>query len=599
MITKPQTGMVLRREGVINAIEQIESVNRVVSVAFSSELPVLTYFGYEILSHDTDSVDLSRLNDGAPVLLQHDEKEQIGVVQSATIDSDRVGRATLKFSRNEDASEIWMDIVDGIRKKISVGYIVTEYSPGSTPSEFIATKWQPIEISIVSIPADNTVGVGRSINLNNAGELDMTQKAGKVVTETVETTEVQPQVQTEDLVSTRNSIINETRELELNRIKAINTIAQRHNISHIAQEFISSGKSPEEFTSIALEEVSKRNKMVIPATHLDMPEKDVSKYSLIKAIRALSNDNWKGAELELESSVAIAQKLGKDARGFFVPWEVQVRAQNVTTASAGGYLVATNTLTGSFVDILRAKSVVIGLGATMLNGLVGNIDVPKQTGASTAYWVAEDGNGTDSQLVFGNLAFSPKTVASAVPITRRMLMQTDMSIDMLITNDIANSIALAIDLAILEGDGVNKPTGIVSTAGVNTQTITTAGSPTWAELVGFETAIDSDNALAGNIAYVTTPSVKGNLKTTKKDSGSGIFLMDGDMANGYRVATTTQLTANRIIFGNFGDVIIANWGVLDIMKDTSTKAASGGIVIRAFQDVDAGVRNAVSFCINA
>jgi HK97 family phage major capsid protein len=234
----------------------------------------------------------------------------------------------------------------------------------------------------------------------------------------------------------------------------------------------------------------------------------------------------------------------------------------------------------------------------MLSGLVGNVDIPKQTGSSTAYWVGEDGSATDSEVAFGTVQLSPRTIANAVPITRRMLMQTDMSVDALITADIANVMALAIDLAILEGNGVNKPLGIVSTTGVNTQSVASAGAPTWAELVGFESSVDTDNALVGNLAYVTTPAVKGTLKTTKKDSGSGIFLLDGGVANGYRVATTTQLTTNRIIFGNFADVIIANWGVLDIMQDLSTKAASGGVVIRAFQDLDAAVRHAESFCIN-
>lgn len=585
-LQQPKTGAICHREGTIDVINAITGENagpQTISVAFSSEMPVERSFGYEILSHDAGAVDLSRLNDGAPLLLGHEAEDQIGVVESATIDADRVGRAVVRFSRASEAQEIWQDVVDGIRRKVSVGYVVTEYQAGATPGQFIATRWQPLEISIVSIPADNSVGVGRNL-------LTPTPEEVKIMTE-----EKTPAV---DVAAIRADAL----KVEQSRVADITKTAKRYGLLDMAADFVADGKSADEFHRAALEALSTRTAATpaaMPATHLDMSQREVKQYSMMRAIRALSSGSWKGAELEKEASLAVAEKLGRDARGFFVPWEVQTRAQNTGTLTAGGALVATNTLTGSFIELLRAKSVVVGLGAQMLSGLVGNVDIPKQTGASTAYWVGEDGSATDSEATFGTVQLSPRTIANAVPITRRMLMQTDMSVDALITADIANVMALAVDLAILEGNGVNKPLGIVSTTGVNTQSVASAGAPTWAELVGFESAVDTDNALVGNLAYVTTPAVKGTLKTTKKDSGSGIFLLDGGVANGYQVATTTQLTTNRIIFGNFADVIIANWGVLDIMQDMSTKAASGGVVIRAFQDLDAAVRHAESFCINA
>lgn len=595
---KPETGILQSREVIIHNIkdEEVDDVSnspRTITLAFSSEEPVERHFGMEILSHDISAVDLSRLNDGAPLLLNHELEDQIGVVESATIDSDKVGRAVVRFSRSEMATEILNDVMDKIRRKVSVGYIVTEYTAGNNAGEYIATKWQPLEISIVSVPADNSVGVGRSISSNN----NLLKKGNtNMIKNQVENTEEKI-----DVVSIREMAAKEAREQEMNRVSEINKIAQRHGLTDMAIDFVNSGKTASDFSSAALEEIASRAKSqkTVPVTHLDMSKKEVKQYSLLKAIRAMASDNWKGAELEYEASLAVAEKLGRDARGIYIPWDIQIRAQNTGTAAAGGALINTATLTSSFIDLLRAKSIVTTLGANMLPGLVGNVDIPKQTGASTAYWVAEDGAPTESELTFGTVSLRPKTVANAVPITRRMLMQTDMSVDSLITNDIAAAMALAIDLAILEGNGVNKPLGIVGTSGVNTQTITTAGSPTWAELVGFESAIDTDNALVGNLAYITTPSVRGTLKTTKKDSGSGIFLLDGGLANGYPVVTTTQITANRIIFGNFADVVIANWGVLDIQKDTATKATTGGLVIRAFQDVDAVVRNAASFCINA
>ena len=167
----------------------------------------------------------------------------------------------------------------------------------------------------------------------------------------------------------------------------------------------------------------------------------------------------------------------------------------------------------------------------------------------------------------------------------------------------ARGAALAIDIAGLAGTGAsNQPTGIVNTAGVNTQSIAASagtGYPTWAELVGFETAVADDEALMGAMRYITTSAIRGGLKVTAKDAGSGLFLLDGGEANGYPVSVSNQLAAKQIVFGNFSDVLIGMWGVLDLVPDTATKAAAGGLVLRAFQDVDVALRHPESFCINA
>lgn len=409
----------------------------------------------------------------------------------------------------------------------------------------------------------------------------------------------QPEV---DVEAIRKQAFEQARSDEQKRVSGIMELAKRHNLLDMGNEFISGSKSVAEFRDAALDAVSKRSEVQMqeaPKTQIDMEKRDVARYSVMKAIRAMNTGNWDEAKLEQEASIAVADKLGRDTSGFYVPYDIQQRAQNTQVATQGGALVSTDYQGGSFIDLLRARSVVMGLGARMLTGLKGYVDIPKQTGASTVYWIGEDESAPDSEIALGTVQLAPRTMANAVPITRRMLMQADPSIDALVMNDIAIQMALAMDIAILEGDGVGKPKGIVNVTGVNTQSVSSAGSPTFAELVGFETAIDSDNALTGNLAYVTTPAVKGNLKTTAKDSGSGIFLLDGGVANGYPVATTTQLTANRIIFGNFSDVIIGNWGVLEISEDRATKVASGGIVVRAFQDMDAAIRHPESFCINA
>lgn len=567
---------------IVASVAPVNREQRTVAVAFSSEEPVERWFGREVLSHDIDSVDLTRLINGAPVLVNHDMDDQIGVVESARIDPDRVGRAVLRFGNSQRAQEVFQDIIDGIRQKVSFMYSVGEYevSPDDAGT-FIGRSWSPMEISIVSVPADNTVGVGRSFTFNTK-EVKPKMSDNTVPSEAV------------DLDALRAEAI----KTEQKRVADILAVGSRYELTQDAVEFAQTGKSVDEFREIAMEKMSARQSHS-PKTNIDMTEKEVKSYSLMRAINAMITGDWSKAGLEREANIAVADKLGKDARGFYVPWQIQTRAQNTQTLAAGGALVATDYMAGSFIDLLRANSVVIGLGANMLTGLSGNVDIPKQIGASTAYWVGEGKDVTESETQFGTVQMFPRTLGVAVPITRRMQLQSDPSIDALISNDIARVMALAVDYAILEGDGVNKPLGIVNVSGVATSTIASAGSPTYAELVEFETDIDTSNALTGNLAYVTTPAVRGNLKTTAKDAGSGIFLLENGVANGYPVVTTTQLTANRIIFGNFSDVIIGNWGVLDIMQDKAANAASGGTVIRAFQDMDSAVRHSESFCINA
>jgi len=146
--------------------EHIDEEKRTVDISFSSEEPVRQWFGSEILDHKKKSVDLTRLNNGAPFLVNHNSNDLAGVVESAKIDTgDKVGRAKIRFGNSERAKEIFQDVVDKIRTKVSVGYIVRkmvrEKEEEGQPTIYRVLDWMPIEISSVPIPADNSVGVGR------------------------------------------------------------------------------------------------------------------------------------------------------------------------------------------------------------------------------------------------------------------------------------------------------------------------------------------------------------------------------------------------------------------------------------------------------
>lgn len=326
---------------------------------------------------------------------------------------------------------------------------------------------------------------------------------------------------------------------------------------------------------------------------------DVQRYSLFRAIQAQVSGDWSKAEYERECSIKIADELGREAKGLFIPYEVQ---RAVLTTANSSALVGTEHRDDMFIESLQADSIVISMGAQLLQGLVGNVDIPKALGGIEMNWIGEDADAPETSANFGTVSLTPRTIAGAVAISRKLLKQSSPSIERLIEADIRKGVALGIDTAVIAGTGAdNQPLGIVNTTGVNTQAIadTTDFVPTFAEVVGFETALADDNALRGSLSYLTTPKINGLTKTQPIDAGSGVFLNQDNKMNGYSVKGSSLVPADTTIFGNFEDIIIGMWGVMDLVVDTATKASSGGLVLRVFQDIDVAVRHPESFCISA
>ncbi len=252
----------------------------------------------------------------------------------------------------------------------------------------------------------------------------------------------------------------------------------------------------------------------------------------------------------------------------------------------------------SFIEMLRNRSVVQRAGSTVMNGLVGNVAIPKQSGAATAYWVAESGAPTESQQTMAQVTMSPKTVGAYTDFSRKLMLQSSLDIENFVRRDLAQVIALAIDVAALYGSGSsNQPTGIKNTSGVNTKDFA-ATTPTFAELVAMESEVASDNADIGTMTYLFNPAQRGSLKTTEKSSTSaGQFVWEpGNTVNGYRTETSNQITAGDVFFGNFADLLLGFWSALDLTVDPYSNSTSGTVRVVALQDVDIAVRNAVSFC---
>ena len=333
-----------------------------------------------------------------------------------------------------------------------------------------------------------------------------------------------------------------------------------------------------------------------PVSEIGMSEEQVERYSLFRAINAQVTGNWDDAQFERECSLEIADRLGKEARGLYIPYEVQ---RAVLTTANSSALVGTDHRDDLFIESLSAESFVVGLGARVLTGLVGDVDIPKALGGISFDWIAEDDDAPETDAQFGTVPLKPKTISGAVLITRKLMKQSSPEVEKLIEADIRRGIALSIDEAVIAADGTgSNPRGILSTTGVNTVSVADGdGVPTLEEAVALETALAEDNALRGSLSYVTTPKIAGRTKTKPIDAGSGIMLNTNNQINGYGVISSSLVPAGKTIFGNFNDVVIGMWGVMDLVVDTATKASSGGLVLRVFQDIDIAVRHPESFAI--
>lgn len=567
----------------------VDEETRTVRIAVSSEEPVERSFGTEILDHDEKSIDLAFARSGRmPLLLDHDPRQQIGVVENVSLDgSTRRLRATVRFGKNGLAKEVFDDVVDGIRSNISVGYQVNKMAKEGMDS-YRVKSWLPMEVSVVSIPADRTVGVGRS-----AGTTPAQPKPQSLKEEIAMTEDVKVDVEAVRAEAAARAS-KETAEMY--------RLASKHQVRELADKFVGEGRCLAEFRGAVLDQIGNKP---LDEAEIGMTKKEVRRFSLMNAVRAMANPTDRKAQeaaaFEFEAAAAAAQRAGVDPQGLFIPADVMrswsKRDLNTTDDSA---MVAEDYRGGDFIDVLRNASSVMQAGATMLSGLSGDVKIPRKSTASSASWIStEGGAASESEPTFGQVALSPKTLGAYTDVTRLMMMQSSLDIEALVRNDLTTALALAIDNGALQGAGTGgAPTGIKNTSGINAPTAFAGVNPTWAEVVAMETAVAEDNALMGNLAYILPASMYGALKTTQKDAGSGLFVANGDGMNGYRAIVSNQVTAGDLFFGNFSDLLIGMYGGLDLTVDPYTSSTSGTVRIVALQTVDVAVRHAVSFAVN-
>jgi HK97 family phage major capsid protein len=587
---------------------KIDEENRTIMIGVSSEEPVERRFGMEVLGHNEDEIDMAFMSQGrSPLLLDHDATKQIGVVEEFGIDAENKRTvAKVRFSKNQMADEVYRDVLDGIRQNISVGYQVNSMAKEEEERDGVpvyrVNSWSPLEVSAVSIPADQSrlVGFARSKEKKAQIKINPNSKQDRKMENKVEETKT-PEVNVEDM---KRDFAKEA--------KAIIDLGVQHNKRDLANEAIANGASLAQFRGTLLETIANDKPLDLPS-NVDMNKNEQRSYSLLKAVSEAAQGKLSG--LEKEVSDEIAARTGKAARGFYMPTNINFRTNQVVgTNNVGGFLKPTDHLGDEFIEALKANLVVAQAGARTLQGLQGDVQIPKMSAeTSNVSFVGEDAAPSEGNATFAQVTMSPKTLACQLDISRKLMLQSDPSIEAVLRNDVIASFARKIDEVALEGGGSNEPSGIIASATGNVVAIgTNGGAISYANCVDMVEAVEVDNAILNDAStkFVGNPKVTANLRTISKQSSGveGNFILGEDnRILGYDYLSSTLVPSDlskgtgsnlsALIFGDFSQLMLGFYSGVDVIVDPYTGSNAGTTRLAFFQDFDVALRYDDSFSV--
>ncbi|WP_105175809.1 phage major capsid protein [Escherichia albertii] len=624
-------------------------------IAFSSTQPYQRQFWDEqnqemvvldeILVHTPEAVDLSRLNNNAPLLFNHNFDNHIGVVCNARIDADNVGRALVKFSKHGTlANDIRNKVIEGTMEKISVGYDIKEYHIDYAKGQLIVTKWAPYELSFVTVPADDTVGLNRSLNtitVNLEAKRDMTKEQIEEIkneepaqveetpveenkeleVEETQERQVEENKENENLedgkdaehpesVDDDSSTVRETEEVKEEREAApieeekIEEVAERSEedeleIREIARELNIDDEelkralaikdmTPEAFRTKALNNLvnaQRNNEQQIKDSKMEKT------FDLNNVIRSLVDGAALGAnEAEYSAMAATAtMQRGRAARGgsVFVPAAAMRAASAGNTKADLTAITDEKLMTESYIEMLMPESVLGRLGVTVYSGLNSPTAIPKMTKSSVDAFgfVDENGAAPESKAEFANVKLSPKTFAGGNPISRQSL-KTVPGIATLITDHINKSVRIKLEQLILsDKENARGPAGLVKQL-VDASRVTKKAAFSYKDFLKEIAQLTDAGVPAQAIKFAMSGATAAELESTLKDNGvSGYIIENGKLA-GYEVVTSGVIPADHIVLGDFSGITIGEWGGLELDMDLTTYRDRGAVVPRIFVDLD-------------
>ncbi|MEL5215071.1 phage major capsid protein [Serratia bockelmannii] len=536
---------------------QINQSNKLIELAFASEIPVQREIGdrvlNEILLCSPENVDLSRIQNRAAVLFNHCKDNLIGVVESSSVDADKVCRASIRLSST--AQEYQTMVEEGILTKVSVGYSILDYRIEG--DNLLVTKWQPYEISLVSIPADDIKsGIGRS--LEQEAEEEQIESETESTDEPQDETSAETESESQDEISTDEEVIN-TEEQDKERQMEIAALGKILNKD--VSRYLDS--------KLSIRDITNQLK-----NNIDDKEITMENNSLSLAIRSL-----------IEKQPIDGVVMGE--RGYVVNMQ-----RDTTTTNAAG--VVTTKTAGSYIDQLWAQSVLAQVVQPQIfAGLEGNgsLVVPvagKLTGGNFGF-VAEGVDSPMHDAPFTSITLTPRTFTGSVTLTKTLQLSNNAA-ERFVSEQLVKTAASDLENAIL---------GTIAT----NATQQTADAFDLAAIEAAVEALGIANVYAGDCVAVMHPSVYAVLRQTLVGNNTAAkMLIEGYrdeqyLADEIRVIVSTRVPTDSILIGDFSELIIAQWGANELDRDLTTKRASAGVVLRSFSYIDFAVAHKEAFVL--
>lgn len=606
-------------------IQRKEEKATTISFPASSEEPVERYWGDEVLSHEHGAVRMDRATRGAmPLLFNHDVDDPIGMITGARLEKNRLMVDAQLFTTAR-AQEV-LTMIDGGLRNVSLAYRINKIEEDKNEERFTVTDWEPYEVSIVTVPADPTVGIGRGAELEYEVRMirashqapqpsasELTSAATREVSMPEDKEKETAPVAVVEGAAPKISAI----EAEKERRTAIQNLCRSNKIDpRVEERWVSEGTTLPQVAQQILDVMEERGKQKpVAASLLGLSSRETQKYSIFRAIRALKFGGVKPqfmeeAAFEMECSNAVAKQLGRElTSNILVPGEVlmkplgeaAVRAMSTQPGAKGGYLVNVENM--GFIEILRNRSVAMSMGARNIPGLVGNVSFARQTGKASVTWQGGEGtsvSATDQAL--GQLSMTPKTAIAITDVSEQLLRQSTPSAEQFVMADLASDIAIdGVDYVVINGTGGSQPLGIKNTTGVTTGQ--DASTATYAKILAFVSTAGTANAIRSNPGFVTNTVGASVLMQRQRFASTDTPLWTGNMLDGqcvgFNAMSSEQVPSGNLIFGSFGEIIIGDWGVLELAMDNGgTRFNQAQVGIRAMWMVDVLIRYPQAFVVS-
>lgn len=589
----------------------VDPDTREVELSFSSEEPYERWWGIEVLGHKQGECDMSWIASGrAPLLKDHDPSVQIGVLPRAWPDAKtKRNRAVARFGRSAIAEQEMQDARDDVRVNVSVGYEIRELElikRDGDVSTYRVTDWLPLECSLVSIPADMTVGLGRSVS----AESPAPNRAPVLP--------AQPhQEHTMTQVAEKPPVGDEAFKTNVATIARLANAYGKWLKPGDESRAIAEGADAQKFNDLIMERMSSGATDVTTLAGVGASKKEAQQYSFMRAVQAQIPGIKVEAGLEREISNELAKITGRQSEGVFVPADVmfaglfgrgagQKRDFSVGTAAEAGNLVATNLAADMWTDVLRPSLVLAQLGITVMPGLSSNVNIPRKTVAGTLAMLTEIAAASETQPTTALVPLAPKRVSAYVDASKQSIIQGEVGIEAMLRQDLVDGNAVLIDNQGFNGSASGANTrGIRNVSGIGSVVGGTNGlAVAWSHITGLEAACANANAMMTSRAgYAVNTKTVNTLKNTLKAAGLPfVWENTATPLNGYRAAVSNNLPSNLTKGSSSGVcsslVFSADWsmfvlglfGGLDITVDPYTLATTGQVRITLNQFFDFACR---------